>query len=117
LSLHHVALEVRREAVEDEVAFWALLGFAEVDAPPTLRERATWLQAGERQVHLLYAEDPVVPPQGHCAVVVEEFHATLRRLREAGIEAEERARHWGAPRCLATSPAGHRVEVMAFPPE
>ena len=117
MSLHHVALEVRRSDVDAETEFWALLGFVRVDAPPTLRDRATWLQAADRQVHLLYAPQPVVPPEGHTAVVVAEFHATVRRLREAGHPAEERARHWGAPRCVVISPAGHRVEVMAFPPE
>jgi catechol 2,3-dioxygenase-like lactoylglutathione lyase family enzyme len=116
VTLQHVSLEVRPDDVPAELAFWRLLGFAEVEPPGTLGERSAWLQRGATQVHLLFAEDPVVPPSGHAAVVAEEFDATLAALRDAGHEAEERTRHWGAARAFARTPAGHRVEVMAAPP-
>jgi catechol 2,3-dioxygenase-like lactoylglutathione lyase family enzyme len=116
MTLQHVSLEVRRADVPAELAFWRLLGFAEVEPPGTLGERSAWVQRGPTQVHLLFAEEPVVPPSGHAAVVAEDFDATLAALRDAGHEAEERARHWGAARAFARTPAGHRVEVMAAPP-
>ena len=98
------------------MAFFALLGFEEVEPPPTLTERARWVQRGATQVHVFYAEDPVVPPSGHVAVVAPEYDATLAALRAAGHLVDERAQHWGAPRSFVTAPGGHRVEVMEFPP-
>jgi catechol 2,3-dioxygenase-like lactoylglutathione lyase family enzyme len=114
--IQHAALETRRADGEAAAAFWRLLGFVDVDPPSTLRERAAWLQRGRTQVHLLWADEPVAAPQGHVAVVVDDYEATLESLREAGHKVEERPRHWGAARAFARAPGGHRVEVMAAPP-
>ncbi len=114
--IQHVALEVREADVDACERFWALLGFVPVAPPPTLASRAAWVQSGETQVHLLFAEDPVVPPSGHVAVVVDDYDATRDALRSAGFDAQPRTEHWGSPRCFVTCPAGHRVEVMAFAP-
>lgn len=114
--IQHVAIEVREHDVEACVRFWALLGFEPVDPPPTLAARAAWVQAGGTQVHLLFAEEPVVAPEGHVAVVVGDYDATLAALREAGFEPDPRSEHWGSPRAFVRCPAGHRVELMAFAP-
>jgi catechol 2,3-dioxygenase-like lactoylglutathione lyase family enzyme len=114
--LQHVANETRREDVDAVVAFWELLGFARVEPPPTLRERAVWVQRRGTQVHLLLTGDPVVPPAGHAAVVVDDYEAALEALRAAGHPVERRTEHWGVPRAVATDPSGHRVEVMSAPP-
>jgi hypothetical protein len=114
--IQHAALETRRADGNAAAAFWRLLGFEDVEPPPSLRERAAWLQRGPSQVHLLWTDDPVAPPQGHVAVVVDDYEATVERLRRAGHEVEERARHWGAARAFSRSPGGHRVELMAAPP-
>jgi catechol 2,3-dioxygenase-like lactoylglutathione lyase family enzyme len=116
MTIQHVALETRPQDLEAEVRFWGLLGFEAVEPPETLRDRATWLQRGATQVHLLYAELHVVPPQGHTAVVAADYDRTTAALREAGFVVEDRAQHWGAPRCFVHSPGGHRVEVMARAP-
>jgi catechol 2,3-dioxygenase-like lactoylglutathione lyase family enzyme len=113
--IQHVALETRREDGDAEAAFWALLGFREVVAPPALRDRARWLEHAGTQVHLMWTERPRTA--GHVAVVAPDAHgATLDRLRAAGHEPEPRAAHWGAPRAYVRTPAGHVVEVMAAPP-
>jgi len=113
--IQHVALETRRADGDAEAAFWALLGFRAVAPPPALRERARWLERSGTQVHLLWAEEPLIA--GHVAVVAPDAHAvTLERLRAAGHEPEPRAAHWGAARAYVRSPAGHLVEVMAAPP-
>jgi catechol 2,3-dioxygenase-like lactoylglutathione lyase family enzyme len=114
--IQHVALEIREQDVAACVSFWELLGFARVQAPPALAERSTWVQAGATQIHLLYADDPVVAPEGHVAVVAEDYEATLQALRDAGFEPEPRREYWGSPRAFVRCPAGHRVEVMAFAP-
>ena len=112
----HVALEIREADVEACLGFWALLGFGRVEPPAALADRAAWVQARDTQVHLLFAEQPVVAPEGHVAVVVGDYDATLDALREAGFEPEPRTEHWGSPRAFVRCPAGHRVEVMAFAP-
>jgi catechol 2,3-dioxygenase-like lactoylglutathione lyase family enzyme len=116
VGLQHVSLEVREADVPAEVAFWGLLGFAPADVPPALAGTTAWVQAGATQVHLLFREEPVIPPGGHPAVVAEDYAETLARLSAAGHEAQPRREHWGAPRCFVRSPAGHRVEVMAEAP-
>ena len=114
--IQHVALEVREGDADACIAFWALLGFEEVEPPGTLRERSRWVQRGGCQVHLMFQDAPVAPPEGHVAVIAADYEATLDRLREAGFEADPRAEHWGAPRSFVRSPGGHRVELMAEPP-
>ena len=114
--IQHVALEVRREDVAACERFWALLGFAPVVPPPSLAARTAWLQRGEQQIHLLIDEDPTAPPQGHVAILAEDYAGTLAALRAAGLDPDPRAEHWGSPRCFVRCPAGHRIELMAFPP-
>jgi catechol 2,3-dioxygenase-like lactoylglutathione lyase family enzyme len=114
--IQHVALETRRSDGEAANRFWALLGFEPVEPPETLKDRADWLQRGQTQIHLLWHDDPTAPPEGHVAVVLDDYDATLERLREAGHEVEPRREHWGAPRAFVRAPGGHRVEVMAAPP-
>jgi catechol 2,3-dioxygenase-like lactoylglutathione lyase family enzyme len=114
--IQHVAIEVREIDIAPCVRFWALLGFERVEPPATLAARSAWVQAGGTQVHLLFAEEPVVPAEGHVAVVVGDYDATLAALREAGFEPDPRTQHWGSPRAFVRCPAGHRVELMAFAP-
>lgn len=114
--IQHVALEIGRAHVDACVAFWALLGFELVEAPGALAERSTWVQAGPTQIHLLHTDEPVVAPEGHVAVVVADHDATLAALRDAGFDPQPRTRYWGSPRTFVRSPAGHRIEFMAFAP-
>jgi catechol 2,3-dioxygenase-like lactoylglutathione lyase family enzyme len=114
--IQHASLETRRDIVDAELAFWALLGFERVDPPGGLAERSAWAQRAGTLVHLLFEDDPVVQPEGHVAVVADDYAATIERLEAAGFEVEPRPQHWGSPRAFVRSPQGHRVEVMASPP-
>jgi hypothetical protein len=58
-----------------------------------------------------------VPARGHTAVVVADFEVAFAALAEHGFEVERRREHWGAPRARVIAPGGHRVELMAHPPE
>ena len=116
MTVQHVALETRPADAAALVAFFVLLGFDEVEPPPTLTERARWVQRGATQIHVLFAGDPVVPPAGHVAVVVPDYEVTLSALRAAGHPVDERKPHWGSPRSFVTAPGGHRVELMSHPP-
>src|SRR4051794_20344126 len=116
-SIQHVALETRREHVDACVAFYALLGFAEVPVPDErLESQARFLQGGPTQIHLLYADDPVIPAAGHHAVVLDDYAGTLAKLRDAGFAPEDREQYWGSPRSKLTDPAGHLVEMMEYAP-
>ena len=114
--LQHVTLELRPEDWPATKRFWSMVGFEEVEPPGSLGDRSAWVERDGTQIHLQFAEEPVVPPSGHTAVVAEDFDAALGALRGAGHPAEERARHWGAARAFAHTPAGHVVELMAAPP-
>jgi catechol 2,3-dioxygenase-like lactoylglutathione lyase family enzyme len=115
--IQHVGLEIRREEVEDAVAFWALLGFERVEPPSErLAGIAVWVQRAGTQVHLLFEDDPVAPAHGHTAVVAEDYDEAVARLERAGFACRPSGQDWGSPRCSVIAPGGHRVEVMAFPP-
>lgn len=116
--IHHVALEVRAGDADACARFWALLGFEEVVPPEALRASTRWFERDRRQIHLMLRDEPVAPREGHVALVAGEdaYEATLTRVREAGFDVDPRPEHWGSPRAFLRSPAGHRVEVMAWPP-
>jgi catechol 2,3-dioxygenase-like lactoylglutathione lyase family enzyme len=114
--LNHVAIEMPRALTDETVAFYELLGFSRVDPPESLLDVAAWVRDGEQTVHLLYVEDPVVPPRGHLAVVRPDYEATIARLQAAGHPFRHHEVHWGSPRGYATDPVGHTVEIMEFPP-
>lgn len=114
--LHHVSVETQPSDVRACVAFYELIGFSEVDPPDGLAGIATWVERAGTQVHLLHSADPVVPPAGHLAVVVDEYDATVARLRSAGFDPAPSEQYWGAPRSFVRDPAGHVVELMAAPP-
>jgi catechol 2,3-dioxygenase-like lactoylglutathione lyase family enzyme len=116
MSLQHTSLEIRRDDVEAELRFWALLGFDHVDTPSALGSRATWVARDGTHIHLLHADEPTVMPRGHVAIVAGDYDATLARLRDAGFDVEPDEELWGAARGFVRTPAGHRVEVMAAPP-
>lgn len=115
-GLHHVAVETRRADAEACAQFFTLLGFARVPVPPGLADVAVWVERDGQQIHFLFADEPVVPAAGHVAVVCADYAAAQQRLRAAGHEVREHEVHWGSPRCFVNDPAGHRVEVMQFPP-
>jgi catechol 2,3-dioxygenase-like lactoylglutathione lyase family enzyme len=114
--LHHVGIETEPGDVERDVEFFALLGFERVEPPPALAEGFTWLERGGTQIHLMHEQSPAVPPRAHLAVVVPDFDATVARLREHGFATRPGREHWGAARAHAVAPGGHRVELMAAPP-
>jgi catechol 2,3-dioxygenase-like lactoylglutathione lyase family enzyme len=114
--LQHVSIETRREDADACVRFYELIGFRRVEPPASLADRAAWVARGGTQVHMLFADEPDVPPSGHHAVVVDDYDATLAALRDAGFEPEPRREHWGCARSYVRNPAGHRVELMACAP-
>jgi catechol 2,3-dioxygenase-like lactoylglutathione lyase family enzyme len=116
MTLQHTSLEIRRDDVDAELAFWALLGFDHVETPTGLGGRATWVARDGTHIHLLHADAPTVMPRGHVAILADDYDATVERLRAAGFTFAPDDPFWGAERGFVRTPAGHRVEVMAAPP-
>ena len=114
--LHHVGIEVAPADIERTIELWELLCFELVEPPASLSE-FTWLERDGTQIHLMPTDSPTVPPRGHTAVVVAEFEPTFTALGERGFEVQRRREHWGAPRAVVIAPGGHRVELMATPPQ
>jgi catechol 2,3-dioxygenase-like lactoylglutathione lyase family enzyme len=114
--LQHVTLEVQPERVRECVAFWGLLGFTEMVAPPTLRDRFTWVEHEGTQIHLVPLADPVAMREGHVAVVAPDYEAVLRALAEHGFQTREGSNAWDAPRTFVRDPAGNLIEVMSKAP-
>lgn len=118
--LHHASLEIREDGADAEVAFWELLGYPEIPAlTPALARSSRWLQdAGpsRHQIHLVYEDTPTILRRAHLAIVRPGYEATLAALRTAGFDVFERKPYWNSPRAFVHSPAGHRIEVMAFAP-
>jgi catechol 2,3-dioxygenase-like lactoylglutathione lyase family enzyme len=114
--LHHVGIEVAPDGVDRSVELWRALGFEQVEPPATLSD-FTWLEREGTQIHLMPTESPTVPPRGHIAVVAQDFERDVAALRDLGFEVERRREHWGAPRAVVIAPGGHRVELMAEPPQ
>ena len=120
--IQHVTRDILRSELESCTAFYALLGFDPVPAPPPLAGRAVWLEragAGGSQIHLMFVEEPGPAPRrppGHVGIVVEDYADTVERLIEAGHQVEPRREHWGSPRSYVRDPAGYLVELMAWAP-
>ncbi len=114
--LQHVTLEVSPGDIERSLELWGLLDFRRVDPPASLAETFVWVERDGTQIHLERNSSPVVPPQGHVAVVVDDFEATVRALGENGFGVSRGREHWGAPRAKVSAPGGHVVELMSFPP-
>ena len=114
--LQHVTLEVRPDQVRACVAFWELLGFTELEPPPSLKGRFTWIGKDDTHIHLVPLEAPAVPTEGHTAVVSDDADGTVATLRENGFDPQPGSNAWNAPRWFVRDPAGHRVEVMSAPP-
>jgi catechol 2,3-dioxygenase-like lactoylglutathione lyase family enzyme len=114
--LQHASLEVPPDRVRDSVAFWALLGFEEIEPPPLLGDRFTWVQREGTQIHLIATDDPVNAREGHVAVIAPDYDTTLRLLLDAGFEPRAGLNAWDAPRAFVREPGGNLVEVMSKPP-
>lgn len=115
--LHHVSLEVFPDDRARSAEFWTALGFDEALAPPEIAAYVSWFGRSGTQIHLIHTPSATIPALGHAAVVVPDFGAAVGRLREAGFEVSDARELWGEPRAFAIAPGGHRVELMAAPPD
>ena len=90
-TLHHVSVSVTD--LERAKRFYGdVLGLNEIPRPP-FDFPGAWYQLGDRQLHLIVHTTPrslrgttdVDSRDGHFAVRVTDYEATLARLREHGV--------------------------------
>ena len=105
--IQHVTRDVLPSELDRSTAFYALLGFDPVPAPPSLAARAVWLERAGTQIHLLFVDDPAAAgrrPPGHVGIVVADYERTVERLGDAGHRVEPRREHWGLATVLRPGP-------------
>lgn len=117
-SLHHIALIVT-DLSRAKAFYGELLGLRELPRPAFDFEGA-WYALGDRQLHLI-----VHPParalrgtteidsrDGHFAVRVADYDATLAHLRSRGVQVRE-SRHNVTPwaQIYITDPDGNIIEL------
>ena len=111
-----MTLELRRDQLEECVRFYELLGFTRVEPPPSLADRAAWMQSGATQVHLMWVDSPVALPRGHVAVVIDSYDADATRRGRRGRRDRDEGGVCDAPRAYVGDPAGNLMELMSAPP-
>jgi catechol 2,3-dioxygenase-like lactoylglutathione lyase family enzyme len=115
--LHHVSIEVLPADAERFGEMLGLIGFQSVEAPEVFGGAIPWYEREGTQVHLIITEGATAPALGHAAFVAPDFEATVSALEAAGFEVEEHQQLWGEKRSFVLAPGGHRVEIVAAPPE
>lgn len=115
--LHHVAIEIAPGQMAAEGDFWRAAGFEPVPAPEALGEGFEWYESAGTQIHLIRTEDPAAPPErGHLALVAPDLDQATARIEALGRKVVEGRELWGERRVKVSTPAGHKVELMAAPP-
>lgn len=110
VDLHHVSIGVHDVAAA--VEFYGHLGITPLTTRPRFGFDGAWLQAGERQIHLI--ETTVVPPGGtnHLALRVDDLDACLAELAAVGITGRRSDHTPGAGRqAFLQDPSGNVVEL------
>ncbi len=94
----HVALETAPADAAAATSFWQEVGFVLVDPPPTLADRAAWLERRGTQIHLLWTDQPTAQTRG------SRRDRRARLPGDARSPAHSRARGRPASRALGLPP-------------
>ena len=94
--------------------FGEVLGLTEIDKPEPLRSRGgVWFRVGPQQLHVGVELDFAPARKAHPAFTVSDYDGLLRRLRTAGVTAEEDDTLPGVRRCFVEDPWENRIELLA----
>jgi catechol 2,3-dioxygenase-like lactoylglutathione lyase family enzyme len=110
IGVHHVSLNV--DDVDAAVAFYVdVLGLTVCPDRPKFAVRGAWLDAGDRQVHLI--EGPPPPALGqHFALALDDLPAAVSELRSRGVEVSDPEPVGAGLQSFLTDPAGNLVELQ-----
>ncbi|MCI0638886.1 MAG: VOC family protein [Gemmataceae bacterium] len=114
LGIDHVQITVPASAVAEARAFYCgLLGLREVEKPAVLQERGgSWLEVGDRQVHVGVEEGERHTTKAHVAYAVSDLAHWRARLAAAGVEILEGIPIPSYARFEFLDPFGNRVEMI-----
>ena len=114
LRLDHVNITTPEELEEDVIEWYeSCLGLEKISKPGGTNDAGTWFKIGEAEVHV--SRDEHNPhKEAHFCLQVNDFKATVERLRDAGCHIEQAGEIPGRHRLFTRDPAGNRVELMSF---
>jgi len=113
-SLDHVQLALPAGAEPLMLAFYTLLGFAQVAKPAPLAGRGGfWVTAGDINLH--FGVDPIFVPatKAHPAFVVSDIDGLAKTLAVAGHDVIWDTALPDLRRFFVSDPVGNRIELMS----
>lgn len=113
-GIDHIQLAMPPSGEEAARDFYlGVLGFREVEKPPTLAPRGgCWFVRGSVALHL-GVEEPFTPARkAHPGLTVSDLDAAERSLREAGAPIVPDASLPGVRRIYTSDPFGNRIELI-----
>jgi glyoxylase I family protein len=117
-ELHHVSISVT-DLDRARHFYGTVLGLAECERPP-FDFPGAWYELGEGQLHLIAGQrartlrgtTAIDARDGHCALRVEDYDATLARLQAHGVEVlESRTNVTPWAQMYVADPDGNVVEL------
>ena len=91
----------------------AILGFTELEKPPTLAARGgCWFRGGGLEVHFGVEKDFRPAAKAHPGILTRGIDAIAERLTQSGIEVTWDAEFPGMRRFYALDPLGNRLEFL-----
>lgn len=114
-AIDHVQLAAPAGSEDEARRFYGeLLGMQEIAKPPLLAKRGgVWFASGGVQVHIGIEADFRPARKAHPALCCCDYDDLLRRLRAAGVAANEVADIPGVRRAHIFDPFGNRIELVA----
>jgi glyoxylase I family protein len=110
VGLHHVSLNV--DDVDAAIAFYVdLLGLTVRQDRPRFAFEGAWLDAGDRQVHLIEGQSPPALGQ-HFALAVDDLAGAVSELRSRGVEVSDPEPVGTGLQSFLADPAGNVVELQ-----
>lgn len=110
VGVHHVSLNV--DDVDAAVAFYVdVLGLSVRRDRPEFGFGGAWLDAGDRQVHLIEGRPPPALGQ-HFAFAVDDLVAAVAELRSRGVDVSDPEPVGAGLQAFLADPAGNLVELQ-----
>ena len=114
VGLDHVNITTPEELESDVLRFYAeCLGLESLHKPQGTRSKGGWFRAGPAEIHVSIDEHNP-HKASHFGLVVTDFEAVVRRMREAGQHIEQARPIPGRERFFTRDPAGNLIELIAF---
>ena len=110
--VHHINVQITNR---ERTRAWyeQVLGAKFLDRGPALNKRQMQLNIGNAEMHFSETDTPVMAPQPHFALEVEDWPATLAHLDRLGVPYSVRAAAPSRPLAPAMKSAGPNVKIAA----